>query len=105
MSQACSKCGEQESLASHAIHECTMKAFHLCHRRFPTEGALLVLSAKASTAKSLGIRKGPFDWDFTDISATRAKEWDGLFSAPCVVEDNDELPKGAKPFYSDSIDL
>jgi hypothetical protein len=68
----------------------------------PQDGSLLVFAPTASKARMLGMKKGPWEWDFyTDTRARRARAWDGIFNEEKVIETNDELPKGTKPFYDD----
>lgn len=86
------------------MHECTMKAFHCTHVRHPFDGSLLVFAESHSKAKALAAHSGPYDWEFVEVSACRAKTWDGLFSAPRIVEDNNDLPVGAPAFYTNEID-
>ena len=66
----------------------------------PQDGSLLVFAPTANRARTLGMRKGPWEWDsYIDTRAQRAPTWDGLFSEEKVIETNDELPEGAAPFY------
>lgn len=73
-------------------------AFHVFERD-PGDGSLLVFAETANKAKSLSIGCC-WDWhEYTALTAHRAPEWDGVFTQAGVVETNDELPPGTKPFY------
>ena len=78
-------------------------AFHV-YAGDPQDGSLLVFAATAGRARMLGMKQGPWEWDFyTDTRAKRAKAWDGIFTKEKVIETNDELPVGTTPFYDDDM--
>ncbi len=77
-----------------------MKAYWVyCYS--PEDGILLVFAETANKARAKAYQDGPYDWKFEylDIRAKRAKEWDRYASGERIIETNDELPAGAPPFY------
>lgn len=78
-----------------------MKAWHVFSGD-PQDGSLLVIAPTRNRARKLGLKAGLWDFgEWIDTRANRAKAYDGLFDRETVVEDNDGLPEGAEPFYSD----
>ena len=68
----------------------------------PSDGCLLVFASTRNKARTTGLSKGLWEWDwYIDIRATRAPEHDkyATGSEPYVVHENADLPEGAKPFY------
>jgi hypothetical protein len=80
-----------------------MKAWHVfCGD--PHEGSLLIYAKTRNQAKSVAIKKGPYDVDFyTDLSARRSPEHDcDSVNKACCIETNADLPAGGMvPFYND----
>jgi len=66
----------------------------------PMDGCELVYAETANKARNMSAG-GNFDWDYTDINAHRKPEYDKYCDKPCVIECNDDLPKGAPLFFRD----
>lgn len=81
-----------------------LRAWHVFQGE-PTEGSLLIFASNRNRAKTVGFKKGPWEWEgYLTLSARRAPEWDKFALEERVIEANDELPKDAPPFYDDSCD-
>jgi hypothetical protein len=66
------------------------------------EANLLIFADSAKRARAMAWSHGTWEFEsYLDLRARRASEWDGLFTAERVIDENDELPPGSKPFYSD----
>ncbi len=78
-----------------------MKAWH-CFDPEPGEADLLVFADTRNRARLLAYENGTWDYDeFINVHAKRAPEWDGLFDCEKVIDTNEDLPAGSKPFYND----
>ena len=78
-----------------------MKAWHV-HDGEPSECSLLVFAETRNGARFLGFRNGTWDFEsYVGMRAIRAPKWDAYATAVRVIDENDDLPVGAPPFYSD----
>lgn len=67
------------------------------------EGCLLVFAKTNGQARAFTSRYGFWEYEFIEYHAHRAPDWDYLTKGdqPFAYETNQDLPKGARPFYSD----
>ena len=68
----------------------------------PSDGCILVYAETRNQAKSKAVGE-LFEWEYVDMNSRREPSFDKYASqvSGYIVEDNDELPEGAEPFYSD----
>lgn len=78
-----------------------LKAWHVWQGD-PWDGSLLVFAYTRNQARLRGFMDGPWEWDeYVHTRSIRAKDWDEHADRVRVIETNDDLPEGAKPFYDD----
>jgi hypothetical protein len=79
-----------------------MKAWHAMDTAIDGEAHLLVFAPTRNRARQLAFENGT--WEFEEyiyVRAVRAPMWDNLLDVERVINTNEELPKGAEPFYTD----
>ena len=78
-----------------------MKAYQVYDCNSP-ECCLLIFHETANKARYFGLRKGPYEWDeYKDMRAKRVKKWDKFAVKINIIEENEQLPVDAEPFYWD----
>lgn len=78
-----------------------MKAF-MIYAGWPQDGCILCFAETRNKARHActGIL---FEWEYAEMSTKRVPDYDKYAEevGPAVIETNDDLPKGAPPFYRD----
>lgn len=79
-----------------------MKAWHAMDTAIDGEAHLLVFAPTRNRARQLAFQNGTWEFEaYVYVRAIRAPQWDDIVSDERVINANDELPKGAEPFYTD----
>lgn len=67
------------------------------------DGAVLVFAETRNRARQLGVGAWPGNWYYMDVSAKRARAWDGLRQGEDCIVDESDMPAAWPRFFWDDV--